>query len=87
MIWQDLLISIANIIFAISLIIQVYYGFKEKTGPIKFQASIPTLIALYAISFAFWSLALYFSAIVSFLNGTMWFLLFIQRLAYSKKGA
>jgi len=85
MIWQDSLISIANIIFAISLIIQVYYGFKEKAGPIKLQASIPTLIALYAISFAFWSLALYFSAIVSLFNGIMWSLLFIQRLTYNKK--
>jgi hypothetical protein len=85
MIWQDFLIFIANIIFAVSLIIQVYYGFKEKAGPIKFQASIPTMTALYAISIAFWSLALYFSAIVSFFNGTMWFLLFIQRLSYNKK--
>ncbi len=82
--WQDLIITIGNLVFSISLIPQIYHGFKEKTGPIKYQTSVPTVIFLYAFIFAFYSLHLYFSAIVSALTGTMWLLLFIQRLQYKK---
>lgn len=83
--WQDTVIAIANVVFSISLIIQVYYGFKEKIGPIKFLTSLPTFIGLFAISFAFWTLGLYFSTIVSFFNGVLWSLLFVQKLIYNKK--
>lgn len=85
MIWQDGVISVANVLFSVSLIFQAYYGFKEKTGPIKFQASVPTFVGLFAMSIAFWSLGLYSSAAISILNGTLWFVLFIQRILYGKK--
>lgn len=80
--WQDITISLANVLFSVSLIIQVYYGFKEKVGPIKYLTSIPTFVGLYTVSFVFVTLTLYLSAIISFLNGTLWLLLFIQRLIY-----
>ncbi len=80
--WQDIAISVANVVFSISLIIQVYYGFKEKNGPIKFQASFPTAVGLFAISFAYWTLNLRFSTVVAFLNGTLWSLLFVQKIIY-----
>lgn len=83
--WQDIVITIANILFSISLIPQVFYGFKEKSGPIKFQTSVPTFVGLYVISIAFWSMALYFSGIISVLTATLWLLLFIQRIIYHKK--
>jgi len=82
--WQDILITIGNLAFSISLIPQVYSGFKEKSGPIKYQTSAPTFIFLYTFVFAFYSLHLYFSAVVSVFTGTMWLLLFIQRLIYKK---
>ncbi len=82
MIWQDAVISVANILFSVSLIFQVYAGFKEKTGPIKFQTSVPTFLGLYGITIAFWSMALYSSAIISFFNGALWLSLFIQRIIY-----
>lgn len=85
MIWQDIVISIANIFFSFSLIVQVYCGFKEKVGPIKPLASVPTVIGLYAMTFAYWSLMLYSSAVISFFNGTLWLLLFVQRFMYNKK--
>jgi hypothetical protein len=85
MTWQDIVIAIANVVFSVSLVIQVYYGFKEKNGPIKFQASIPTAIGLFAVAFAFWTLGLYFSTVISALNAVLWLLLFIQRMVYNKK--
>lgn len=85
MIWQDAAISIANVLFTISLSFQVYSGFKEKTGPIKFQTSAPTFVGLFAMAIAFWSLGLFSSAAISFLNGILWFTLFVQRIIYSKK--
>jgi cellulose synthase/poly-beta-1,6-N-acetylglucosamine synthase-like glycosyltransferase len=84
MIWQDIVISTANIVFVISLIPQVYYGFKEKVGPIKFQTSIPTSLGLCTMSYALWTLGLSVSAVVTFLSGLMWGVLFIQRLIYKK---
>ena len=84
MVWQDIIIAIANVLFAYSLVYQVHYGFKEKKGFLTLQASIPTAIGLYAISFAFFTLNLYLSTLTSFFNGTMWFLLFVQRLIYKK---
>jgi hypothetical protein len=82
--WQDVVISIANIAFSISLIVQVYYGFKEKVGPIKFFTSIPTCIGLFAVSVAFWTLGLYFSTVIAFCNGILWLLLCVQRFYYNR---
>jgi len=84
MIWQDIVITIAGVIFSVALIPQVYNGYKDKVGPIKFQTSIPTFVGLYAVSFSFWTLSLLFSSIVTFITGSMWFLLFIQRLIYKR---
>ncbi len=84
MIWQDILISSMSIVFSVSLIPQIYSGFKEKVGPIKFQTSIPTFIGLYVVSFTYWTLALFFSSVITFITGTVWLILFIQRLMYQK---
>ncbi len=84
MVWQDVVIAMANVLFGYSLAYQVYHGFKEKKGFLTLQASAPTTIGLYAISFAFFTLNLYLSTLVSFFNGTMWLLLFIQRLIFKK---
>ena len=84
MLWQDIVIMIANIIFFISLVPQVYFGFKEKKGFITLATSGPIAIGLYAISISFYTLNLYFSSIVLFVTGTLWLALFIQRLIYKK---
>lgn len=83
--WQDIVITIVDIFFVLSLIPQVYHGFKEKVGPIKFETSIPTFLGSYIIAIVFWTLKLYFSASLSILIGTMWLALFIQRWIYHKK--
>ena len=84
MVWQDIVIAIANILFGYSLAYQVYMGFKEKKGFIKLQASFLTTIGLYALAFAFFTLNLFVSTIVATFNGTMWLLLFIHGLIYKK---
>lgn len=84
MTWQDGVISAANVLFSVSIAFQVYSGFKEKSGPIKFQTSVPTFVGLFAMSVAFWSLELYSSAAISAISGMLWFALFVQRIAYGK---
>jgi len=84
MLWQDIVIVVANIIFFISLVPQVYYGFIVKKGFITLATSGPIAIGLYAISISFYTLNLYFSSIILFVTGTLWLVLFIQRLMYRK---
>ena len=84
MVWQDIVVAIANILFGYSLAYQVYKGFRERKGFLTLQTSLLTTIGLYAMSFAFFTLNLFVSTIVSTFNGTMWLLLFIQGLIYKK---
>ena len=83
MIWQDLVISFVNIVFSISLIPQVIYGYKLKKGLITLKTSIPTTLGLYVMSFTFFSLKLYYSAALGALTATLWLILFIQKLRYN----
>jgi len=82
--WQDIVVAIANILFGYSLAYQVYQGFKKKKGFLTLQASLLTTIGLYALAFTYFTLNLNISTIIAVFNGTMWLLLFIQRLVYKK---
>lgn len=84
MVWQDVVIAIANILFGYSLVYQVYRGFRERKGFLTIQTSALTTLGLYAIAIVYFTLNLSISALVSFFNGTMWLLLFIQGLIYHK---
>ena len=84
MVWQDIVIGVASIIFAISLVPQIYYGFQKKKGLIALTTSIPTVIGIYVIAFAFYTLSLFFSAVISLITGTLWFILFVQKLKYKE---
>ena len=83
--WQDIIISIANILFGYSLVYQVYMGFKKKKGTIEKQTSILTTLGLYALAIAYFSLGLYISTIIGIFNGTLWLILFIQAQIYKKE--
>jgi hypothetical protein len=85
MIWQDAVITIASIVFSISLLPQVDHGFRHKIITIKVATSLPTFLGLYAITFAYVTLALYFSAATAFITGTLWLVLFLQHFLYGKK--
>ena len=84
MLWQDIVITIASMFLSISLIPQVYHGFKKKVGPIKPLTSVPSSIGVYVLGIVFCTLSLYLSAIVSFITGSLWLILFIQRMIYGK---
>ncbi len=82
--WQDIVVAIANIMFSYSLIHQVYHGFIEKKGFLTIPTSLLTTIGMFAITVVYLSLNLYISTIIGAFNGTMWFLLLIQRIIYKK---
>jgi hypothetical protein len=84
MIWQDIVVALANILFGYSLIFQVSKGFKERKGFIAFQTAFFTTLGLYAVTIVYFSLNLLLSSIISFFNGSMWLILLVQRLAYKK---
>jgi len=82
MLWQDIILAICAFFFAIALIPQILAGFKNKMGLIVISSSIPTFICLYIISFTTLTLKLYYFAFMNFIVGTMWVMLFIQKLIY-----
>ena len=84
MIWQDIVIAIANIFFTYSLVYQVHYGFKKKKGLMTLTTSFLSFVGLYAMALAFVTMNLFYSATMIFINGTMWFVLFLQRLKYER---
>ncbi len=84
MVWQDWVISISSILFVYSLSNQVIHGFKKKKGFLTIQTSVLTTIGLYAVAISFFFLNLYFSAILTIINATLWLTLFLQRLKYGK---
>lgn len=85
MIWQDVVISAANLVFAYSLIYQVIHGFRKKKGSLTLMASGLTSLGLYAMAVSFFTLELYFSALFAAVNGALWLALFVQRLIYGRE--
>lgn len=84
MVWQDIVISVVNIVLSASLLPEVYLGFKEKKGFMTLRTSIPTTLGLYTLSLVYYSLNLYFSLLTSLLTATLWLFLLIQRILYKK---
>ena len=82
--WQDIVVSIANILFVVSLVNQVIYGFKTKKALISKGTSIPTFMGLYAIAISLFTISLFISAGMTFVSATLWLILFIQSLNYKK---
>jgi len=84
MIWQDIVLTAAGVIFSISLIPLVWHGFRDKVGPITYKTSVPTALGLLVTGFTYWTLELVFSATMVLISGTLWLLLVIQRKLYHK---
>jgi len=80
--WQDIVITIIIISFSYALIPQIYKGFKEKRGLINLQTSMITGFGMYLISMIYFTLNLYFSAIIGIITGMFWTILFLQKLIY-----
>ena len=84
MVWQDIIISAANIVFVFSLVPQVYRGFRKRRGFISSATSVPTFAGLYIMSFCYLTLSLPYSAVLTFFTGTLWLLLFVQKAIYKE---
>jgi len=84
MVWQDIVITLANVLFIYSTLNQVIYGFKVKKGTITYIASGGSALGLMAMGVAFLTLELYLSSFVAFLSSILWIILFIQRIIYKK---
>jgi len=84
MVWQDIVMGVANLLFTYSLANQVHVGFRKKKGFLTLTSSGLTSVGLYAISVAFFTLSLYFAAVASAINASLWLTLFIQRIVYKK---
>ncbi len=84
MIWQDIVISIANLVFLGSVIYQIYHGYKIKECSIALLVSGMTTFGLIVVAVCFVTLSFYYSAIISLLSTICWGILFIQRIKYKK---
>ncbi|MBR9706614.1 hypothetical protein GOV14_06270 [Candidatus Pacearchaeota archaeon] len=82
MVIQDLVITVANLIFTYALIIQVFHGFRTQKISITIQTSVLTSIGLYATGIAFLTLGLTYSGLVCSFNGIMWTTFLIQKIVY-----
>ena len=82
MFWQDIVIAVANVLFNIALVPQVYHGFKKRKKTVVFHTSLLTVLALYAMAFSFFTLGLYFAFAMVTLTGTLWLVILIQGLVY-----
>lgn len=85
MIWQDIAITLANIIASYALIPQVYYGFKHKKGMITKQTGFLTTLGLYIFAISYFTLDLYVSTMASFITGSLWLTLFLQTMRFGIK--
>ncbi len=82
MMWQDIVMMMVIIVFSLALVPQIYEGYKQKKGFITLGTSVPTVIGLYVLSFCYYTLSLYFATVTSLIAGTLWFVLFLQKVVY-----
>ncbi|MCH8519306.1 MAG: hypothetical protein LAT82_00960 [Nanoarchaeota archaeon] len=85
MIWQDIVIALANTIFIFSLSEQIYEILKLKVSTLSLINTFTLGVGLSAISFAMFTLDLYFSSIVTGLNALLWFVIGFLTIKYREK--
>ena len=84
MIWQDVVIALANTIFIFSLSEQAYEIIKNKASSLSLINSTILGLGLSAISFSMFTLDLFFSSTVTALNALLWFIITYLTLKYKK---
>ena len=80
--WQDIVITVASVVFVYAMVPQIIYGYAKKQGVITYQFSILNIIAMIALTINYYSLNLLFSAAVSLVLTVLWTVLLIQRIIY-----
>lgn len=81
MIWQDFIISAAQVVFIVVLIPMVDSVLRKRRDPPPLVTSCFQAIGLAAIAISFASLTLWFSALCAGIVGIMWFLMMLAELA------
>jgi uncharacterized protein with PQ loop repeat len=84
MVWQDILVAIANAVFIYAMIPQIIYGFKTKKGLISIQFSILNIFAMACLGFVYWSFDLPISIVLNITLILLWLILLTQRIKYGK---
>lgn len=84
MTWQDIIMSIVTIGFGYSLIPQILYAIKNERVGIANQTTVITFIGLYITCIVYFSLAYYFTFVLTLFTGTCWLILFLLKLKYKK---
>jgi hypothetical protein len=74
MLWQDYVLTIGSIVFAVALIPAIVA--KEKP---PLSTSVPTFFFLYLFSFVYLTLHLWLSTVTTLITGSMWLILAIQQ--------
>ena len=82
--WQDILISTMNVVFAWALVPQIYKSYQQKRSGVSLLTSSQTVGALWVIAICYVTLGLYFSAILISISGLLWFVIMVQRLYYKR---
>ena len=73
--WQDWVLTLGQTVFIIALLPSVFSNDK----PHKWSSLLNTLV-LAIFAFTFWTLGLYWGAIMSALVAIIWAILFIQKI-------
>ena len=82
MIWQDIVIMLVNIALGDALVPQIIKDFKAKKCEVTIQTSAVSAISLYIMAIAVFTLNLYFSAAITFLDAILWTIILIQKFRY-----
>ena len=80
--WQDLVITIIGIILNLAMLHQITRGFKLKRKMMASSTALITTIGVLIVGYVFFTLNLYFSALLQIVGGTLWAILFIQSKIY-----
>jgi len=80
MLWQDYVLTTGSLVFVISL---VPATFAKDKPPLL--TSVPTFFFLYLFAGVYLTLTLWLSAITTFLTGTMWLILAIQKYRQNRR--
>lgn len=79
MIWQDIVFTVGNLIFAAAL----FPSIISKDKP-SLYTSVPTGIVLFSFFIAFYTLSLTYSAILTLINSILWSILAVQKMGMFK---
>ena len=82
MTWQDIVLSISNIVFIYAVIPQITNNFKLGKCYINKQTSLLTAGSLFVISATYGSLNLLWATLLTSISATLWTIVFIQGIFF-----